>query len=75
MFAYGHKYLPSHGQMFLIYPANENFKRDTKLADFDFSSRDEAKKLTLRVMACDWQAKPQDAFPLWFNSLLDSIQP
>jgi 5-methylcytosine-specific restriction enzyme subunit McrC len=77
MFAYGHKYLPSCGQMFLIYPANENFERDTKLADFDFSSQqnDETKKLKLQVMACDWQANPQDAFPLWFKLLLDGIQP
>jgi 5-methylcytosine-specific restriction enzyme subunit McrC len=77
MFAYGHKYLPSCGQMFLIYPANENFERDTKLADFDFSSQqnDETKKLKLQVMACDWQANPQDAFPSWFKLLLDGIQP
>ncbi|MBL0231037.1 MAG: McrC family protein [Moraxellaceae bacterium] len=77
MFAYGHKYLPSYGQMFLIYPANENFLKDEKLADFDFTSQqnDETKKLKLQVMACDWQANPQDAFPSWFKSLLDSIQP
>ena len=73
MFAYGHKYLPSCGQMFLIYPANENFERNTKLADFDFTSRDEEKKLVLCVVACDWQANPQDAFPSWFKSQLDSI--
>lgn len=68
MFAYGHKYLPSYGQMFLIYPANENFLKEEKLADFDFSSqqKDETKKLKLQVMACDWQANPQHAFPSWF---------
>lgn len=77
MFAYGHKYLPSYGQMFLIYPANENFLKDEKLADFDFTSQqnDETKKLKLQVMACDWQANPQDAFLSWFKLLLDSIQP
>jgi hypothetical protein len=61
----------------LIYPANENFLKDEKLADFDFTSQqnDETKKLKLQVMACDWQANPQDAFLSWFKLLLDSIQP
>ena len=63
--------------MFLIYPANENFLKEEKLADFDFSSqqKDETKKLKLQVMACDWQANPQHAFPSWFKLPLDGIQP
>ena len=76
MFAYGHKYLDGKGELFLIYPCNENFGLKDKKLVFDFTpTPPNDQKLILYIVPCDWQQSAQTVFPDWFKQALLPKQP